>query len=292
MSRARSPNRDKAFEIYKQHNGEILLKDIATQLGVSESTVRSWKNRYKWDNEINATSQKNKCNVADKKATKENKKTHTKKLKKIENSLSDELTEKQKLFCIYYIENFNATKAYQKAYGCNYNTAKTHGCKLLQNVAVKQEVDRLTNECLEEQEINSKLLSKRIFQKYIDIAFSDITDYITFGKQEREGEFGPYTVNYVDLKDSNNVDGSLISEISEGKDGIKIKLQDKMKALQWLSDRTDMLSDKDRYKLDLEITKTELAMLKQGGDEGEVEDEGFIEALKETINEVWSDDEQ
>lgn len=45
MSRARSPNRDKAFEIYKQHNGEILLKDIATQLGVSESTVRSWKNR-------------------------------------------------------------------------------------------------------------------------------------------------------------------------------------------------------------------------------------------------------
>jgi len=34
MSRARSPNRDKAFEIYKQHNGEILLKDIATQLDV------------------------------------------------------------------------------------------------------------------------------------------------------------------------------------------------------------------------------------------------------------------
>lgn len=290
MSRARSPNRDKAFEIYKQHNGEILLKDIATQLNVSESTVRSWKNRYKWDDEISATSQKNKCNVANKKVIKENKETHTKKLKKIENSLSDELTEKQRLFCIYYIENFNATKAYQKAYDCDYQTAMSNASRMLRNAKVKQEIDRLTNECLEEQEINSKLLSKRIFQKYIDIAFADITDYITFGKQEREGEFGPYTVNYVDLKDSNNVDGGLISEVSQGKDGIKIKLQDKMKALQWLSDRTDMLSDKDRYKLDLEITKTELAMLKQGGDEGEVEDDGFIEALNAQVDEVWNDD--
>nr|DAY48679.1 MAG TPA: Terminase small subunit [Caudoviricetes sp.] len=290
MSRARSPNRDKAFEIYKQHNGEILLKDIATQLDVSESTVRSWKNRYKWDDEISATSQKNKCNVANKKVIKENKETHTKKLKKIENSLSDELTEKQRLFCIYYIENFNATKAYQKAYDCDYQTAMSNASRMLRNAKVKQEIDRLTNECLEEQEINSKLLSKRIFQKYIDIAFADITDYITFGKQEREGEFGPYTVNYVDLKDSNNVDGGLISEVSQGKDGIKIKLQDKMKALQWLSDRTDMLSDKDRYKLDLEITKTELAMLKQGGDEGEVEDDGFIEALNAQVDEVWNDD--
>jgi len=279
MSRARSPNRDKAFEIYKQHNGEILLKDIATQLDVSESTVRSWKNRYKWDDEISATSQKNKCNVANKKV-----------IKKIENSLSDELTEKQRLFCIYYIENFNATKAYQKAYDCDYQTAMSNASRMLRNAKVKQEIDRLTNECLEEQEINSKLLSKRIFQKYIDIAFADITDYITFGKQEREGEFGPYTVNYVDLKDSNNVDGGLISEVSQGKDGIKIKLQDKMKALQWLSDRTDMLSDKDRYKLDLEITKTELAMLKQGGDEGEVEDDGFIEALNAQVDEVWNDD--
>jgi len=290
MSRARSPNRDKAFEIYKQHNGEILLKDIATQLGVSESTVRSWKNRYKWDNEINATSHKNKCNVADKKATKENKKTSTKKLKKIENNLSDELTEKQKLFCIYYIENFNATKAYQRAYDCSYDTARTEGSKNLAKPNIKAEIDRLTNECLEEQEINSKLLSKRIFQKYMDIAFSDITDYITFGKQEREGEFGPYTVNYVDLKDSNNVDGSLISEISEGRDGIKIKLQDKMKALQWLSDRTDMLSDKDKYKLDLEVMKTELAILKQGGDEGPIEDDGFIDALNAQVDEVWNDD--
>lgn len=31
-------------------------------------------------------------------------------------------------------------------------------------------------------------------------------------------------------------------------------------------------------------------MLKQGGDEGEVEDDGFIEALNAQVDEVWNDD--
>ena len=287
MARVRSPNRDKAFEIYKLNNGEILLKDIATQLGVKDTQIRKWKSQDKWEEKLKGTLPKNKRNVINKK-TDINKQAINEEIELV--LKNDKLTEKQKLFCIYYIENFNATKAYQRAYECSYATAMSEGSKSLRNPKIKIEIDRLTNECLEEQEINSKLLSKRLWKKYIDIAFADITDYITFGKQEREGEFGPYTVNYVDLKDSNNVDGGLISEVSQGKDGIKIKLQDKMKALQWLSDRTDMLSDKDRYKLDLEITKTELAMLKQGGDEGEVEDDGFIEALNAQVDEVWNDD--
>nr|DAM98031.1 MAG TPA: Terminase small subunit [Caudoviricetes sp.] len=278
-------------EARKLYASGVKLIEVSQKLGIPVGTIRSWKNRYKWDNEISATSQKNKCNVANKKVIKENKETHTKKLKKIENSLSDELTEKQRLFCIYYIENFNATKAYQKAYDCDYQTARRCGSRLLTNVDIKKEIDKLTNECLEEQEINSKLLSKRIFQKYIDIAFADITDYITFGKQEREGEFGPYTVNYVDLKDSNNVDGGLISEVSQGKDGIKIKLQDKMKALQWLSDRTDMLSDNDRNKLDIELLKLEMQMNKIDNTQEEVEEDGFIEAISKTIDEVWDDED-
>ncbi len=62
-----------------------------------------------------------------------------------------------------------------------------------------------------------------------------------------------------------------------------------MKALQWLSDRMDLLPTQVKYKLDLEVTKTELAILKQGGDEGEVEDDGFIEALNAETKEVWND---
>ena len=63
MSRARSPNRDKAFEIYKQHNGEILLKDIATQLGVKDAQIRKWKSQDKWEENLKGTLPKNKRNV-------------------------------------------------------------------------------------------------------------------------------------------------------------------------------------------------------------------------------------
>ncbi|WP_301173278.1 DNA translocase FtsK [Brevibacillus nitrificans] len=49
MARARDPNRDKAYEIWQQTNGEIKLKDIADQLGISEGTVRGWKNKDKWE---------------------------------------------------------------------------------------------------------------------------------------------------------------------------------------------------------------------------------------------------
>lgn len=283
MNDARAPDKEL---IKLEYLKGIKQKDICEKHSLSLNTLKSWIKRYGWSKE-----KKGAPKIQKGRTSKDNKKIKVKKPSLNDVMENTDLTEKQKLFCIYYIENFNATKAYQKAYECNYNTAKTHGCKLLQNVAIKQEVDRLTNECLEEQEINSKLLSKRIFQKYIDIAFSDITDYITFGKQEREGEFGPYTVNYVDLKDSNNVDGSLISEISEGKDGIKIKLQDKMKALQWLSDRTDMLSDKDRNKLDIELLKLEMQMNKIDNTQEEVEEDGFIEAISKTIDEVWDDED-
>ena len=43
-----------------------------------------------------------------------------------------ELTDKQRLFCVLYVKCFNATKAYQKAYEVDYNTAASIGYKLLE----------------------------------------------------------------------------------------------------------------------------------------------------------------
>ena len=51
-----------------------------------------------------------------------------------------DLTDKQQLFCIYYIRCFNATKAYQKAYGSDYTTAMVNGHQLLRNTKVKDEI--------------------------------------------------------------------------------------------------------------------------------------------------------
>lgn len=46
MPKAKDARADKAFEMYKQG---LKLIEIANQLGIAEGTVRSWKNRYKWD---------------------------------------------------------------------------------------------------------------------------------------------------------------------------------------------------------------------------------------------------
>ncbi|VTS32935.1 Uncharacterized conserved protein [Streptococcus porcinus] len=58
MGRARDPNRDKAFEIYSENNGNIELVEIAERLGVSAGTVRGWKSKDKWEPKIKGTFQK------------------------------------------------------------------------------------------------------------------------------------------------------------------------------------------------------------------------------------------
>ena len=72
MPKAKDARADKAFEMYKQG---LKLIEIANQLGIAEGTVRSWKNRYKWDDDGNATlrkKEKKECNVAKKIATQTN----------------------------------------------------------------------------------------------------------------------------------------------------------------------------------------------------------------------------
>lgn len=49
MPRKRSPNRDKAHEIYKDRGGNITNREIANLLGEDEKVVAVWKSRDKWN---------------------------------------------------------------------------------------------------------------------------------------------------------------------------------------------------------------------------------------------------
>ena len=78
------------------------------------------------------------------------------------------------------------------------------------------------------------------------------------------GPFGPVTVkgddgnkvqlekeiNSVKFKDSAKVDGTLITEVKQGRDGVSIKLADKMKALEWLAEHSGLLTEEQRAKID------------------------------------------
>lgn len=58
LPRQRSPNRDRAFEIYQQNGGSIDLVEIAEQLDLPAGTIRGWKNKDDWDKRLNGTLQK------------------------------------------------------------------------------------------------------------------------------------------------------------------------------------------------------------------------------------------
>lgn len=49
MPRGRSPNRDKAYEIYRQRGGKITNREIANLLDEDEKVIAVWKSRDKWN---------------------------------------------------------------------------------------------------------------------------------------------------------------------------------------------------------------------------------------------------
>lgn len=212
---------------------------------------------------------------------------------------SDDLTDKQRLFCIYYIKSFNATMSAIKA-GYSRHSAHVQGPRLLGNVRVAEEIRRLKSEMQQGIFIDAM----DVLNKYIKIAFADITDFVDFGSIVREqlhpetgrvmvdAEFKPitYKEGFVDFKPSDEVDGTIITELKLGRDGVVVKLADKMKALDMLTKYFDMLPD--HFKRQLETEKLKIAHAKAFGvdEKEEYEDDGFNEALDATTSEVWGND--
>ena len=63
MARKRDPRRDEAKKIWLESNGEKQLKEIASELNVSDSQVRKWKSQDKWSTELKSNVTNGKSNV-------------------------------------------------------------------------------------------------------------------------------------------------------------------------------------------------------------------------------------
>lgn len=277
MARAPDARIERARAMYLE--GQKLV-EIASQLNLPEGTVRRWKSTHKWESE---RSDKN-SERSQKKAVAE----------AVEQVISNpDLTDKQRLFCVLYVKCFNATKAAIKA-GYSKDSAMELGYQLLQKPSVRDEIARL-----KQNRLNREMLDESdIFQRYMDIAFADITDYVEFGREKEQvmGAFGPVEVmdpetgekvplmrevNTIRFKESSEVDGSLISEVKQGKNGASVKLMDRLKALDWLADHMGMATPEQKVRI-------EAMRARIGSDsEEEIEDDGFLEALKGTAAEDW-----
>lgn len=53
MGRPRNPNRDKSFEIFKEHNGKITSKEISKILGEKINNITNWRVQDKWYKRLN-----------------------------------------------------------------------------------------------------------------------------------------------------------------------------------------------------------------------------------------------
>lgn len=53
MARERSPERDKAKQMWLESGGTMKLKDIAAALSISEAQIRKWKSQDHWAEELN-----------------------------------------------------------------------------------------------------------------------------------------------------------------------------------------------------------------------------------------------
>lgn len=256
MDEVRAPNYELALIDYQSG---MKYKDIAEKYGVTINTVKSWKTRYGWSKEKGAHTKAGKV-CTQKNVGTQNQKAVAAEVRQVMDNPN--LTDKQRLFCLHYVRCFNATKAYQKAYECSYETAMVEGWNSLRNPKIRDEINRL-----KQNRLNREMLDEHdIFQKYMDIAFADITDYVEFGREKVQvmGAFGPVEIkdpetgkkipllkeiNSVRFKESAAVDGTLITEVKQGKDGASIKLADRMKAMDWLAAHMDLATAEQRAKI-------------------------------------------
>jgi len=281
---------------------DITLTALADKHDIKLGTLKSRKSREKWQRATKKDATKPK-----KVATKKKKDATTNQIPDVAIEVfveSDELTEKQRLFCLYYVKSFNATQSAIKA-GYAFESAHVEGSRLLRHAKVSKEIKRIKQDMTQGIFIDAM----DVLQKWVKIAFADVTDYLTFGQKEVEvmGAFGPIKdedgnvitrrVNYVEFNASNMVDGTLISEVKQGRDGISVKLADKMKALEKLSLYFDLFPDSFKRKvaeekLNISKQKLELDKLRIIREEEEYEDDGFIAALDGKTAEVWNDDDE
>lgn len=142
------------------------------------------------------------------------------------------MTEKQKIFADEYLIDLNATRAYRVAYpSVKKEAAAVNGSKLLRNTKVAAYIQ----ERMQERQKRTEITQDRVLQELAAIAFAKATDYAEIKNE------------CVRIKDTAELDEQQVralAGIEEGKFGIKVKLNDKEKALELLGRHLGMFKDK------------------------------------------------
>ncbi|TRM53223.1 terminase small subunit [Achromobacter sp. LC458] len=146
------------------------------------------------------------------------------------------LNPKQRRFVDEFLVDLNATQAAVRA-GYSKKTAQEQGSRLLSNVMVGKAIEAAQAKRSERTEITQDMVLRELAK----IGFSDIRKIVRWGKTELRAtdagdDEGEVTEAYhglalVSVDDIDDDTAAAISEISEGREGLKVKLHDKKGAL-------------------------------------------------------------
>lgn len=259
---------------------DISLKDLAEKHGIKPATLRSRKNREKWqkrgspDDATQHATQRNK-NATQRKNVATKKKVAPKAKEILENS---NLEDWEEVFCLEYLKHFNKTKAYQKARpDISYQSANTLGPRLFAEVRIQRRLAELKSAKQEQLFIEGT----DIDAQWAKQAFADITDFIEFRTEinayvNDSGEMSEREDLIVSLKDSDKIDGMMVKEFKMTRDGPVIKLYDSQKALEMLQKRLLNVDEinAESTKANTELTRARIAMI-----EGDTPNTDMLQSL-------------
>ena len=141
------------------------------------------------------------------------------------------LSPKQKKFVGEYLIDLNASASLLRA-GYRSKNPDVDGHKLL----VKPSISKAIALAMAERAKRTEITADHVLQQLAKIGFVDIKDVVTWAG------------NRIRIRPSEEIDGTLLAEISETETEtggtLKIKLNDRMKALELLGKHLGMFTDK------------------------------------------------
>lgn len=150
------------------------------------------------------------------------------------------LTPKQENFCLAYLETGNASEAYRRAYDAeNMKAATIHSraSELLDNSEITARLAELNKSA-----VTAAVMTRtEALEKLSALARTDLKDLVEFGQYElgQDDDGNPVIQSSWKIKDSALQDPmkiAVISELTAGRDGIKIKTHSPLNAIKQLAD--------------------------------------------------------
>lgn len=171
------------------------------------------------------------------------------------------LTIKQEKFAQGLFAGLSQREAYRQAYPSSINwkdkTVDEKACLQAKNDKVMTRLAELNGKVVEAITAKKIITVEEILTEYAKIAKADIKNFLEFrtaqtvvGHDKNTGEPIIDYAQIIEVKDSDKVDGSLISEVSISKDGtFKFKLHDKLNALEKAGKHLGMFVEKHEHEV-------------------------------------------